>query len=323
MKCSDCQNEIRHHLYYFNRPTKCARNDCNNQMCKDCMGKNPLIVDDVVKCFCKICFRELSTIDFEKNYEIVQGKSNFVFVFVHGGGGNRKMFYKHAELLCEKYNHTSILLDLPGHGSLVDRPLSLNSAMETVESVIQSNDMSKKSVIYVGGSLGAYIGFYILHRLMTSFKGAILLDCGQNVGPSASLKARLGLTFLNLVGSCCSNAQMMNLMKKVASKSTADFYINETSFASGMFFQQGERQVECLKSVAPETLIPTIDIPILFMNGSKDYRDSENKWLDLCVRKDLSSLKVYEGGDHFFTHDKRFVDDIVERWDSFAKIIKP
>jgi fermentation-respiration switch protein FrsA (DUF1100 family) len=51
-------------------------------------------------------------------------------------------------------------------------------------------------------------------------------------------------------------------------------------------------------------------IPILFINGSEDYRDSENIWLEAAGKS--SKLILYEGGDHFFSHDKRFYNRIIE-----------
>jgi pimeloyl-ACP methyl ester carboxylesterase len=333
MNCIECNCSINE-LSCIRKPINCAKDGCDNLMCYKCAGNCPLIVKDgsgfyssTIQCFCSPCFRELSVLDYTKTYDLLQPTEGVqvggcVFVFVHGGGGCRKMFSKHAEILMKKYNHTCILLDLPGHGTLVDTPLTPDSAAETIQNVMETSKdtIQGKSIIYVGGSLGAYIGFYILQKLssLQLFDGAILLDCGQNVGPHASLKAKLGLSMMRFVGSNFSNATMMSMMQNVVSKSTADFYLNETSLAAGMFFQQSNKQVECLKLVEPEFLIPLITVPILYMNGSKDYRDSEQKWLSLCARQDLSSLKVYDDGDHFFTHDTRFVDDMIERWHNFA-----
>jgi hypothetical protein len=57
------------------------------------------------------------------------------------------------------------------------------------------------------------------------------------------------------------------------------------------------------------------------LDGSEDYRDSENKWLSLCKGQELSSLKVYEGRDHFFSYNSRFVDDIMlDRMEKFAQL---
>jgi len=87
-----------------------------------------------------------------------------------------------------------------------------------------------------------------------------------------------------------------------------------------MFFEQADAHVACLKSVSPAEHIPKVQFPILFMNGSEDHRDSENKWLELCLNKN-SELKVYDGGDHFFTHDERFLEDILTRFDTYSKQI--
>ena len=101
------------------------------------------------------------------------------------------------------------------------------------------------------------------------------------------------------------------MMADVTKTYGADYRMLETIFGAGMFFDRAELQVECLRTVAPAEYIPKLDLPILFMNGSKDYRDSETKWLELCV-DDKSELKVYDG-NHFFTHYSNIV------FDSFAK----
>lgn len=51
--------------------------------------------------------------------------------------------------------------------------------------------------------------------------------------------------------------------------------------------------------------------PILFLNGSEDNRDSEDRWLEACTRKKESKLIVYDGGDHFFARDSRFVVEVI------------
>jgi pimeloyl-ACP methyl ester carboxylesterase len=84
-----------------------------------------------------------------------------------------------------------------------------------------------------------------------------------------------------------------------------------------------------LQAVAPVQCLANIDIPVLFMNGSEDYRNSEEAWLKISIKANTSSntttlqvqseLKVYEGGDHFFMHDSRFVNDILESIHAFAE----
>jgi hypothetical protein len=83
------------------------------------------------------------------------------------------------------------------------------------------------------------------------------------------------------------------MMKDVCLKSDADYHLMETVFGAGMFFDQAGEQVECLRAVAPAEYIPSVSFPLIFMNGDKDYRDSEKKWLELCKNQD-SELQVYK-----------------------------
>jgi pimeloyl-ACP methyl ester carboxylesterase len=285
---------------------------------------NDLSKNGTINVYCKKCFQETSLLDFSRNEDEYKAesstKSPITFVMVHGGGGSRGMFSPHAKLLAKR-GYRSILLDLPGHGTRVDTPLTLDSCVETVKSVLDKYELKGATTIYVGGSLGAYTGFYTLDKLKDRFCGAVQIDCGQNVGPGASLKARVGMWFLKKVAHNMSNQGLMGAMMDIAKKSPADFKLVEASFGNGMFFEQGVEQTECLRAVAPADFIPGYDFPVLYFNGSEDYRDSEDKWLSLCKDQERSSLKVYEGGDHFFCHDSRFVDDMMEKIDVFAKSV--
>lgn len=75
-----------------------------------------------------------------------------------------------------------------------------------------------------------------------------------------------------------------------------------------MFFHQGRQHVEILRTSNPRAALPRFSGPILFVNGSKDHRDSEQVWVSVSAR--AKSL-LYEGGDHFFSHDSRFADRLV------------
>ena len=110
----------------------------------------------------------------------------------------------------------------------------------------------------------------------------------------------------------------MDAMIGVSKKSPANYKLVESTFGAGMYFDQGKEQTECMHSVCPSEHIPKYNFPVLFFNGSEDYRDSEDKWLSLCKDK-RSYLKVYEGGDHFFSHDIRFFEDLVGKIEDFSR----
>lgn len=352
--CKDCNQVIkRPGLFCSMAPFACE--SCEADLCKACFESYPLVLlgDDGttsnssgndkdrlkkarIQSFCKACFQRLSILDFETIYDVIEpsvetsGRSGVTFVFVHGGGGSRAMFRPHARELTARYGHRCILVDLPGHGSSHDVELSLDTCWQELKNVMEENKIineedgkrtnPEEKVVYVGGSLGAYIGFYLLEEFKGTFNSAVLMDCGQNVGPGRSLKATIGLHLMSYAASHYSNKKLAKLMLDVTKKSPADQWVIESTFAAGWFFDQGKEQVSILRTIAPAKHIPELDIPICFMNGGLDHRDSEQLWLNLCDTPDEvnSTLKVYSGGDHFFMHDSRFVHDVLKDMHSFA-----
>lgn len=351
--CTDCGLPIKSHgLFCSRKPYYCGKKGCDAELCLTCSESYPLVLrlpskddkqpeskDELLKaqiqCFCSACFKQKSVLDFDKTYDIVDPpadmpRSGVTLIFVHGGGGSRAMFRPHARELATRYGHRGILVDLPGHGSLFDVELTLDTCWEEMKTCLEENDLLpdpssgegdkrdlSEQIVYVGGSLGAYIGFYILQEFKDTFTSAILIDCGQNCGPGRSLKASLGLHLLDYVSKHYSNKKLAKMMLDVTKKSPADKWLIESVFGAGWFFDQAENQVKLLRSIAPAHHIPELDFPILFMNGSKDHRDSENLWLNLCANN-KSNLKLFEGGDHFFTHDSRFVEDMLKDIHAFV-----
>lgn len=338
LQCGDCEVGLVGGCFGLRKARAAFCHKCEKPLCLECAGDNTLIPFEKnkeplplnkssIKSFCRSCLKQVSILDYSNSYDIVEPSEpsvdpenpNITLLWVHGSGGSRAMFRSHASVLAKK-GYRSLLMDLPGHGTLVETTtLTLDACVETVKQIIDQECSSRTPIIYIGGSLGAYIGFYILEQLKTRFAGAILLDCGQNVGPDCSLKTRAGIWFLRKLLGSKNNKSMMGVMIGAIEKSNADYHIEECCYAGGMCFQQGPAQCDCMHAVAPADKIPTLDFPILFFNGSEDYRDSENRWLALCNDKERSSLKVYEGGDHFFFHDSRFVDDILLRMETFVQ----
>lgn len=351
-RCVDCNIPIERRgigLLFCSPSPKCYHcPSCDGELCAKCSERYPLILSNTtsidekddkellnthnLQCYCKPCFQRLSVLDFEQTYDVVEpaadkDRSMVTFVMVHGGGGSRAMFRPHAQELAKRYGHRSILMDLPGHGSLNELELTLDTCWQELNFVLSETNLSseqkapttpaesakdddvKEKLVYVGASLGAYVGFYLLDEFKDAFDAAVLIGCGQNCGPGApgrNFKTSLGLHLLAHLGKHCSNKKLAKMMVGVTKRSPADTWLIESAFGAGWFFDRAEDQVKVLKGVAPAHHIPELDFPILFMNGSKDHRDSERLWLDLCDSYESapSSLKVFDGGDHFFTHDR-------------------
>ena len=82
-----------------------------------------------------------------------------------------------------------------------------------------------------------------------------------------------------------------------------------------MFFHQSHAQIEILRASNPLEALPKFPGPIWFVNGSKDHRDSEHKWVEASKQ---ATLTVYDGADHFFSHDERYATRFKEEALEFA-----
>ena len=227
--CTDCSSHLGRPWYAFWDTNKYA---CDNGarsavLCTQCHRQHPLFVvpagapvhdmdHATMRLYCKSCFETKSTVNFAETYTKIPGTSGTTIVFVHGGSGSRALFQAHAQELHQRFGHGAILLDLPGHASLVEKPLTLETCAEALGTVLDDSGVKKMTssdkLVYFGGSLGAYIGFYLLERFKESFDGAVLIDCGQNVGPGASFQAKMGLVFLSFLGGQLSNAALLKMI---------------------------------------------------------------------------------------------------------------
>jgi pimeloyl-ACP methyl ester carboxylesterase len=238
---------------------------------------------------CKKCFNENVALDMDLKVEsigMIKGTAPCL-VFVHGGGGNRMMFAAHARLLAS--NFCCVLLDLPGHGSKMDDPLgplTINTAIETIVRVVDDHTCPFKGVkpIFIGGSLGAYIGMELLGRHPTCFSSAVLMMAGQNTGVGRSWKAYLGLVAFKIFIPILSTETLMKFVLKAAKSNgyMSSEMIQELALRTGMYFKQGPEQVDILANSDPLATLPRFDGRVLFINGSLDHRDSEQKWVEAC-----------------------------------------
>ncbi|KAJ2996185.1 hypothetical protein HDV02_006713, partial [Globomyces sp. JEL0801] len=181
-----------------------------------------------------------------------------------------------------------------------------------------ASDYNGKKPIYVGGSLGGYIGMELLGSHPSVFSSAAILMAGQGVGAGRGMAASLGLYGMGLVIPLMSAESMLKGMVSQAKGNghISDTLLKEMALSHGFFFNQAEKHIEILKASNPRISLPKYDGRILFINGSKDHRDSENVWLEASKH---GKLIVYQGTDHFFSHDDRYLDKLLEDLDEFLK----
>ncbi len=342
--CSGCNSSFG---TFFNRSIICpiSSGGCGKHFCSTCLdyacvtetnltkatsssGGSPSTVDlnklDI-ECFCKSCFQKLSNLDFSTSVQIYEPKGSedtsiipLSVLFLHGGGGCRKMFDYHAQELSSKHGYRCVLIDLPGHGACQDDPLTMDTALEAIHKALETYtkvDSKGRKPVIIGGSLGGYLLMEYVGRYPDAISAGIVTMCGQNVGEGRGWAAGMGIFAMSSLVSLLSSKTMLSgLIKTAASSGTLNMdLIVDSSLRTGMFFHQGVAMCEILSSSNPSASLSRYPGRLLFVNGSKDHRDSEQLWLSLSQH---GSLKVYEGGDHFFSHDNRFLstflNDIVE-----------
>jgi pimeloyl-ACP methyl ester carboxylesterase len=231
------------------------------------------------------------------------------------------MFAEHALALSSKYR--CVLLDLPGHGSRMDEPLTMSSAIATLKEVVdeESDVIKGQKPVLIGGSLGGYISMEFLGLYPTLVSGAVICMAGQCVGVGRGCAAALGIRLMNVVITNFSEAQ---ILKGVISEARKNGHMStesilKMSLRTGMFFHQALSQTDILSSTNSAAALSRFHGPILFINGSRDHRDSEQLWLDSVQTEGQveSKLIVYEGADHFFSHDTRFQQRLIDDMKGF------
>lgn len=79
-------------------------------------------------------------------------------------------------------------MDLPGHEGRMDDPLTLDTAVESINAVLRRHTLPYKGVrpALMGGSLGGYIASEFLGKYPTTVSAATSAMCGQGVGVGRS-----------------------------------------------------------------------------------------------------------------------------------------
>ncbi|KAI8904787.1 hypothetical protein EDD86DRAFT_277969 [Gorgonomyces haynaldii] len=245
---------------------------------------------DKSQSFCKKCFKKLCNLDFSVHEVVLGPKEAKTIVFVHGGGGCRNMFAHHARLLSKDYR--CVLVDLPGHGTRMEEPLSLQTAIQVIVDTTRKHASPNHPKIYVGGSLGGYIGMELLGQHPKLFDAAVITMCGQAVGKqNRGYAAYFGLLMMDTFASLFSQKMLFDSMIQQAQQNghISEQLLEEMVYKSGFYFGQAKEQIQILKDSNPVPSLFKFDGRVMFVNGSKDHRDSEQLWLKTCKKGELHS----------------------------------
>jgi len=115
---------------------------------------------------------KISVDNTEVNCRWIEGNSGCSIVFIHGAGGDSRIFDLQLKGLGGKY--TAIAVDLPAHGeSDFSGETSLDLYVRSVEAVIKA--FSLKNTVIAGHSMGGGVVFELLKKGYDAIQGGVLI----------------------------------------------------------------------------------------------------------------------------------------------------
>lgn len=215
-------------------------------------------------------------------------------VFLHGFGGNTKMWNRQIRFFKDRYN--LLVVDLPGHG--LSKPGIAHKGVKKFEEIadmvvfeMKENDIDK--AIFICVSLGTLVFGGILSKYKEVVSGAIL--CGAITGINIFLK--MFLKVMNLIKGCFPYMFLMELFSRFLLPFKAHQFSRKLFMKSGKLLGKEEFLAWC------DLLISDMDVlnnltnwvdNILFVTGDEDYTfmhgvENKVKTLHKGILKKLSN----------------------------------
>jgi pimeloyl-ACP methyl ester carboxylesterase len=218
-----------------------------------------------------------------------------VILFLHGLGWNRKMWLYQQQALEKEF--LVVTLDLPGHGSQIDRPFQFEEAVRIVMHTADAITASK--ILLVGLSLGGYVAITCAHRHPERIAGLIIAGSCVLYQGWLGVLARLNGLLLSRVYSEKALVQMQE--QSVMSTYPADYArpIVETGFR----FKTSGRAFTDLAGKNFRAQLHTYYGPVLILNGEHDARNRKAEQAMLASAQN-GQLLVIENAGHLCNMDQ-------------------
>ena len=201
----------------------------------------------------------------------VTDKSDKWIVFLHGFGGNTKMWNRQIRFFKDRYN--LLVVDLPGHG--LSKPGIAHKGIKKFEQiadmvVYEMKENSIDEAIFICVSLGTLVLGGILSKYREVVKGAIL--CGAIMGINFYLKCLLRV--MNLIKGFFPYMFLMELFSRFLLPFKAHQFSRKIFMKSGVLLGKEEFLAWC------DLLISVLDVlkqisdfadNFLFVTGDEDY----------------------------------------------------
>jgi pimeloyl-ACP methyl ester carboxylesterase len=302
-KCHKCETAFS----LFHRKHHCR--GCGNIFCIKCCDHWLLPPKELeyttIQRTCQSCFKRLSSLNFERNYDEWGRKDDPAIVLVHGACGTRKNWFLLGPALAEKGYHV-IAPDMPEHGARYEEKLYMNSAIEAVADMIHYYVPSKKALVF-GYSMGGYIAMAFGAKYPELCRGLIIGGAGTDMRKDRSMLEWMG-TYYKLL----SNKSKTSLEKTwhdtpLISAKVEEDVLNEYCLRAGSYYEAWPSIVNMLTSENYKKVLMQVKAPVLFFTGQHDRRDAERKWLNATTN---ARLEVIPDAGYMCVIDKRHRDKV-------------
>jgi len=224
---------------------------------------------------CKACFAKHSNLDLTRTYEVFgPDDSKFpTILLLHGALCNRLIHKFQIEAFSKHYR--LIAMDLPAHGSRVDELLTHNSAIQAIRDVVLKEVKEQKVILY-GYSLGGYAALHFAKKYPENCRALILGGCcNQSYGNMVDIF----YSVIGMVYKLTPASKMWKYMPSTIGKGIPREAFSDTILRSGMTYEKWPECSALMKENHSGEYVDTIKSftgPILFINGSEDYRSAED-----------------------------------------------
>ena len=194
-------------------------------------------------------------------------------VLVHGLRTSATMWRRQLAGLARHDVHATAV-DLPGHGTRMDEPFTLDAAMEVIDAALPPADAPPVPRLLVGLSLGGYLGIEYASTHPGRLDGLVAASCGTRPRGAGLAGYR---QLAAAIGRLPDRGRALNDLMVQAFLS--DEGVDDV-LAGGVALDVMAPVLEAVGGLDPESALRRIEVPVWFVNGRFDhFRFEERRML--------------------------------------------